>query len=127
MFKFSKNSLDKLKGVDERLQLLANEVLKISPIQFEITEGIRTIERQKELFKLGKSLTLDSKHIKGLAIDILCKEEGYKQAKDIFIVVGLFIAKAKELNINIITGALWKNDTTLKCKLVDAYHIQLDD
>ncbi len=125
MFKFSKSSLDKLATVDERLQTLANEVLKISPIQFEITEGIRTIKRQKELFKQGKSKTLNSMHLKGLAIDILCSKEGYKQAKDIFIVIGLFLAKAKELNIDIRVGALWDNGSTIHNKFVDAYHIEI--
>jgi peptidoglycan LD-endopeptidase CwlK len=125
MFKFSDKSEQLLNTVDKRLGILANEVLKISPIQFEVIEGWRSEERQKELFKQGKSKTLNSMHLKGLAIDILCTEEGYKQAKDIFIVVGLFIAKAKELNINIRVGALWNKESTIDNKFIDAYHIEL--
>lgn len=55
MYKFSKRSLDNLKGVDERLVKLMEEVLSISPYDFGITEGLRTIEKQKEYVKAGKS------------------------------------------------------------------------
>ena len=37
-FKFSQKSLEKLAGVDIRLQTLAKKVLEISPIDFSIIE-----------------------------------------------------------------------------------------
>ncbi len=67
MPKFGKTSRENLKGVDSRLQDIFNEVVK----QFDcsILEGLRTQERQEQLYKEGKTKTLKSKHLKGRAID----------------------------------------------------------
>jgi peptidoglycan L-alanyl-D-glutamate endopeptidase CwlK len=66
-------SQDELRTLDERLQKIA--IKAISIIDFTIVEGRRTLERQKELFKTGKSKTMDSKHVTGdkpsLAMDIV--------------------------------------------------------
>ena len=112
MFKFSNKSLEKLASVDVRLQTLAKKVLEITPIDFAITCGSRNKAEQEQLVKEGKSKTLNSKHLVGKAIDIMPCKEKYTQAKDIFILVGLFIAVAKQLNINIRVGALWDYNST---------------
>jgi peptidoglycan L-alanyl-D-glutamate endopeptidase CwlK len=46
------------------------EAIKESPLDFSITEGLRTKERQKELFSAGKSQTMNSRHLTGKAVDI---------------------------------------------------------
>lgn len=125
MFELDAKSLNRLNGVDKRLVDLAKQVAKITPIHFQITEGIRTKERQEQLVKEGKSKTLYSKHLLGKAIDILPCKEKYTQAKDIFILVGLFIAVAKQLNINIRVGALWDYNSTKDNNFIDAYHIEV--
>lgn len=126
-FKFSQKSLEKLASVDVKLQTLAKKVLEISPIDFSITCGLRTKEEQEQLVKEGKSKTIYSKHLLGKAIDILPCKEKYNKPTDIFILVGLFIAKAKELNINIRVGALWDYNSTKDNNFIDAYHIQVED
>lgn len=70
MFNFSKASLDKMNGVNSKLVILMKEAIKNSPYDFKITEGLRTVERQKELVKTGKSKTMNSYHLKGKAVDI---------------------------------------------------------
>ncbi|WP_340222098.1 M15 family metallopeptidase [Fusobacterium nucleatum] len=70
MFSFSKASLDKMNGVNSKLVILMKEAIKNSPYDFKITEGLRTVERQKELVKTGKSKTMNSYHLKGKAVDI---------------------------------------------------------
>lgn len=70
MFSFSKSSLNKMNGVDSKLVNLMEEAIKNSPYDFGITEGIRTLERQKELFAQGKTKTLKSYHLVGKAVDI---------------------------------------------------------
>ena len=70
MNKFSERSKAKLATVDIRLQNLMNVAIKESPYDFSITEGIRTLKRQKELVAQGKSKTLKSYHLKGKAVDI---------------------------------------------------------
>ena len=70
MFSFSKASLNKMNGVNSKLVILMKEAIKNSPYDFKITEGLRTVERQKELVKTGKSKTMNSYHLKGKAVDI---------------------------------------------------------
>ena len=126
MFKFSTKSEQLLNTVYKELNILAHEVIKISPIDFSITEGFRDRMKQKELYNEGKSRTLKSKHCECKAIDIMCCKERYKEPlRDIYIVIGLFLAKAKELNINIRVGALWDNNSTKDNNFIAAFHIEL--
>ena len=52
MYKLSSKSKERLQGIDPRLISIINEALKISVIDFGIPSdgGLRTAERQKELF-----------------------------------------------------------------------------
>ena len=127
MFKFSNKSEQLLNTVCKELNVLAHEVIKISPIHFQITEGYRDRMRQKELYNDGKSKTLNSKHCECKAIDIVCCKEGYTEPlRDIYIVIGLFIAVAKQLNIKIKVGALWDKTSTKDNNFIDAFHIQVE-
>ena len=132
MFELDTKSLNRLHGVDKRLVDLAKQVAKITPIRFQITEGYRDRMRQKELYAEGKS-KIDGeiklgKHQLGKAVDIVCCKEGYTEPlRDIYIVVGLFIAVAKQLNIKIRVGALWDKTSTKDNNFVDAFHIQVED
>lgn len=128
MYSFSKKSKQILSKVHKDLNVLANEVLKISPIDFAITEGYRNQAKQEYLYKTGKSKTLKSKHTELKAIDIcpyINNKLDYEATNDLFIIVGLFIAKAKELSINIRVGALWDNDSVKNNNFVDGWHIEL--
>lgn len=58
---------EKLEGLDERLIHIVNVVS--DKYDTVILEGLRTQERQKQLFKEGKTKTLKSKHLKGKALD----------------------------------------------------------
>lgn len=59
-----------LVGVDARLVQLAERLADVSPIQFKITEGVRTKRRQHRLYAEKKTKTLRSKHLTGHAIDV---------------------------------------------------------
>jgi peptidoglycan L-alanyl-D-glutamate endopeptidase CwlK len=142
-YKFSASSLSKLESVDLKLQVLAKEVLKISPINFAITEGLRSKQRQAQLYREGKTKTLNSKHLDGKAIDICPIIDGKldysKEAEpDLYFILGLFYLKAKELNekyelsggtegvnIKLRFGAFWDGLTIKQNKFVDAYHIEI--
>ena len=69
-FKLSQRSLDRMKGVDERLVNVVKRAIELSEIDFVVTEGLRTKERQTELFKAGATRTMNSKHIVGKAVDL---------------------------------------------------------
>ena len=72
MFKFGNSSKEKLEGVHEDLQTIMYEAIKLSPIDFGITEGMRSLERAEQLQKEGASkVGTKSKHCQGKAIDIV--------------------------------------------------------
>lgn len=56
MFKYSKNSLEKLEGLHPKLKEFAMELIKISPYDFRINEGIRTLKKQHEYYTWGRSV-----------------------------------------------------------------------
>ena len=76
MFKLSDKSLAKLSGVDAGLQNVVKTAITITDVDFGITEGLRSIERQKELVATGKSQTLQSNHIIGKAVDLVAYVDG---------------------------------------------------
>lgn len=43
--------------------------------QFVVTEGLRSLERQKELLAKGKSTTMRSRHLTGHAVDLAVWED----------------------------------------------------
>ena len=69
-FKFSQRSLDRLQGVHPDLVKVVIKALEISEIDFCITEGLRSIEKQKQLVAKGASTTMRSRHLTGHAIDL---------------------------------------------------------
>jgi len=54
-YKFGKSSRARLETCHEDLQILAEESLKRSEVDFSINEGYRTLKRQNQLFKKGYS------------------------------------------------------------------------
>lgn len=70
-FKLSQRSLNNLEGVDERLVEVVKYAIEVTRTDFGVIEGLRTVERQRELVAKGASKTMNSKHIKGHAVDLL--------------------------------------------------------
>lgn len=68
---FSQSSKDKLATCESDLQKLFNEVIKTRDCT--ILEGHRDMERQKELFREGKTTTLGSRHLSSpsAAVDVM--------------------------------------------------------
>lgn len=70
VFKFSKRSEDRLEEVHPDIAKVIRRTLEITPVDFSVIEGKRSVERQTELVNAGASQTMDSRHITGHAIDI---------------------------------------------------------
>ena len=70
-FKLSSRSLSRLEGVDPGLVSVVKRAIELTPIDFGVTEGLRTLEKQKEYVAKGVSKTLKSKHITGEAVDLV--------------------------------------------------------
>jgi peptidoglycan LD-endopeptidase CwlK len=119
-FKFSQRSENNLKGVNPDLVKIVRRALQLSPVDFGITEGLRTVERQRQLVAAGKSQTMNSRHISGHAVDVFAypTSAGSWEWKYYDQIATAFKQAAKELNIPVEWGGDWK---TLK----DGPHFQL--
>ena len=71
MFKLSRRSLSRLEGVDERLVRVVQKAITLTTIDFGVTEGLRTKQRQRELVAKGASKTMKSRHLEGRAVDLV--------------------------------------------------------
>lgn len=119
-FKFSPRSENNLKGVKAQLVAVARRALELSSVDFGITEGLRTQDRQKQLYAEGKSQTMNSRHLTGEAVDVVAYVGGtvswdfplYRKISE------AFKQAAQELNTQIEWGGDWKT-------LVDGPHFQL--
>jgi len=119
-FVFSKRSESNLEGVNPDLSKIARRALELSEIDFCVTEGLRTRERQQKMLAEGKSQTLNSRHLTGDAIDVAAIVAGtvnwdwefYEQ------IARAFKQAARELEIQIEWGGDWKT-------LRDGVHFQL--
>lgn len=69
-YTLSQRSRDKLKGVHPDLVKVIEKAIEISPLDFVVIEGLRTLDRQKQLVAKGASKTLNSRHLTGHAVDI---------------------------------------------------------
>ena len=70
MFRFSLRSQRNLKQVHPDLVKVMSMAIITSPLDFAITEGYRTADRQKELVDAGASMTMNSRHLTGHAVDV---------------------------------------------------------
>jgi peptidoglycan L-alanyl-D-glutamate endopeptidase CwlK len=129
VFRFGLKSVKILEEVQPHLRSLATKVISISPIDFAITSGLRTLEEQQTLYKQGKSKTLNSKHLTGQAIDFVPWHSGAAHFEDInscCVLAGIFLAVAREsLCTKIRVGALWNHNLVLSNTFLDAYHVEL--
>ena len=69
-FALGPRSLDRLHGVHPDLVKVVKRAIEITPIDFTVLEGLRTVERQKQLVAQGASKTMKSRHITGHAVDL---------------------------------------------------------
>lgn len=135
MYKYSKQSLDRLRSCHPDLQKILMKAINYYDIT--ILEGIRTKERQEELVRTGMSKTMNSKH--------LDQGDGYSHAvdcalwpidwndRDRFVFLQGFLKglattmKEKgEISHSIRLGVDWNDDGNIKeHSFFDGPHIEL--
>lgn len=107
--------------VHEDLQKVMHKAIEAPPYAFSITDGLRTLERQKELVAAGKSKTMNSRHLTGKAVDVCVLIDGkaswefHKYEELAQHILGV----AKELTIPLVWGGTFKG-------FKDGPHIELD-
>lgn len=75
-FDLTTRDKSRLEGVHPDLVRVVAKAARLAPFDFIVAEGLRSYERQKELFRLGKSTTMNSRHLKapnglGHAVDLI--------------------------------------------------------
>ena len=111
MFKLSKKSLGKLSEVNSDLQKLVKSAIGLSTIDFGISEGMRTKERQQLLYDSGKSQTMNSRHLTGHAVDVYAWKDGAVswEFEDYETINVAFSQAAKLTNTPFVWGGSWKS------------------
>lgn len=120
-FTFSTRSRRNLDGVHPALVKVAARALELSPVDFMVTEGLRSVTRQKELFRAGATRTMNSRHLTGHALDVAALVGGkvrwdwplYAQ------IAQAFKQAALEQGVALVWGGDWR---TFK----DGPHFELD-
>ena len=120
-FVLGKRSLTNLQGVHPDLVKVVKRAIQLSSIDFTVTEGLRTKERQAQLLKAGASKTMNSRHITGHAVDLAAwVDGGVRWDRPLYAKLAKAMkAAAAELKVAIIWGGDWR---TLK----DGPHFELD-
>jgi len=63
-------SLSRLEGVHPDLVRVVKKAAAMSALDFTVLEGLRTLDRQKQLMASGATKTLNSRHLTGHAVDL---------------------------------------------------------
>ena len=130
-YAFSKKSLDKLKTCHRDLQTLAHEVMKLQLFDFGIACGFRSKKDQEFAIQQGKSLLKEGKHnvSPSKAMDVFVVNDGlieWNNYPSWYMAIGVFIAVAKQLGIQIRCGADWDGDFDTRDQTFnDIGHIEL--
>ena len=69
-YQLGNRSKRRLNKVHPDLVRVVGRAIELTEIDFTVLEGLRTEERQKELFGSGASRTLRSRHLTGHAVDL---------------------------------------------------------
>lgn len=127
-FRFSQRSDNNLKGVNPVLVKVVRRALELSTVDFGVIEGVRTVERQRELFNAvpKKTQTMNSRHISGNAVDLLPTGADWNDYKCWLPVLDAMHRAGKELGVKLRFGITWTDNPNDKpAKFLDAPHIEI--
>lgn len=144
--KWNERSQTQLATLVPDLRVVMTDALRMSDVPFQLVQGGRTIEQQREYFKAGKSkvnpdayanaadLYAAAKHVTGpgaplaRAVDIIIdlKDKGY-DVKHLAYVAGMMMAAARQRGIKVRWGANFDRDKELfEQAFIDAPHFEID-
>lgn len=133
-FTLNKRSLDRLVGVHPDLVRVVRRAIELSTQDFMVLEGVRTIERQRELYEQGRTKpgkvitwTMQSKHIDGLAVDLVPSPVDWNTLNKFDAIAAAMFAAAKDWGVAIRWGADWDGDGNPRERgETDSPHFELD-
>ena len=134
-YQLSQKSLDRLKGVDERLVKVVKRAIQLSSVDFMVLEGVRS--KEQCMINYGKGRTaaqcvakgvpaqyanpsaakvtwlndpFASKHVSGKAVDLVPYPADWNDLKKFDAIAKAMLQAAKELGVPVRWGADWDND-----------------
>ncbi|WP_168206220.1 peptidoglycan-binding protein [Labrenzia sp. PHM005] len=116
----TKTSIKRLKGVHPDLVKVVMRAADITGQPFQVSEGVRTLARQRQLVKRGASKTMNSRHLSGHAVDLVAMV-GSRVSWEIplyYRIADAMKEAAKDLNVRIKWGGDWRS-------FFDGPHFQL--
>jgi peptidoglycan LD-endopeptidase CwlK len=138
----TKRDTKRLDGVDPRLVSVVKRAFELWEAEFNnayqliVVEGLRTKERQAELYAQGRTVpgkvvtwTLNSKHIDGKAVDLAPAQGATILWNDLHLfdkMIDCMLKASDELAIPIRSGADWDRDGKRReAKESDSPHFEL--
>jgi len=107
-YALGKRSKDRLLGVDPRMVAVVEKAITISEQDFSVICGLRTAQEQEALVAKGASQTMKSKHLEGLAVDLMAYIDGGRWELNLYDEIADAIRKAAiELGVKVRWGAAW--------------------
>jgi len=107
-YKLGTRSLQNLSGVHPDMVAVVKRAIEISEQDFSVIEGIRNINRQRELVKSGASTTMNSRHLTGHAVDIAPYPLSWEW-EYFYPIADAMKQAAEELDIDLEWGGDWKS------------------
>jgi peptidoglycan L-alanyl-D-glutamate endopeptidase CwlK len=107
-YKLGTRSLQNLSGVHPDLVGVVEKAISITKVDFTVIEGVRNINRQRQLVKSGASQTMNSRHLTGHAVDIAPWPISWDWDK-FYPIADAMKDAAKELGIDLEWGGDWKS------------------
>ena len=120
-FRLSTRSRARLVGVHPALVAVVEAAIVASPVDFMITEGLRSRERQVTLVRAGASRTLNSRHLTGHAVDVAAIVDG--RVRWDWPLYGRIATAFKQAATRLDTPLVWGGDWP---RLRDGPHFELD-
>lgn len=110
-FALGARSRERLRGVHPDLVKVVERAIEITPVDFTVLEGVRTVMRQSELVASGASKTMNSRHLTGHAVDLgaLVGGEVRWDWPLYHRIAAAMKQAAKDVNVPIVCGADWKS------------------
>lgn len=137
-------SIQRLSGVHDDLVDVVKRAFEITSQPFVVTEGLRTVTRQKQLVAAGASKTMRSRHLTGHAVDLAAfidlDGDGQKDINEAirwdwplyFKLADAVRLAAEELDVPVEWGGTWRllnGNGTVKegdlAQFADGPHFQL--
>lgn len=109
-----------LGGVKNDLVAVVKRAIEITEVDFTVLEGLRTVERQKQLVANGASTTMNSRHLDGHAVDLGAWVDGTISWHwpHYYKIADAMKKAADELGVELEWGGDWKT-------FMDGPHFQL--